>query len=193
MIGPHLIGHELVVGASTAELPVTVLVRRSSRPEYEALKAQWYAALGLEIVHRPQRGADDGGLGEMLTAVRTLRKNRVLALTPDLLRRPGTGVRVRLFGREADLPAGAFFLAVRAGAPLLSSFFWEENGRYWARTDPLELAPTGDRARDVAAVAQEWATRFEQFVRAHPDMWLFWLDRRWRRWLMAAPAGTGTS
>ena len=184
MIGPHLIGHELVTGASTAELPITVLVRRSARSEYEALKTRWYAALGVEVVHRPRRGADDGGLAEMTAAVRVLRKNRILALTPDLLRRPGTGVTVRLFNREAELPAGAFFLAVRTGAPLLCSFFWEEGGRYWARTDRMEITLTGDRDPDVAAVAQEWTTRFERFIRAHPDMWLFWLDKRWRRWLL---------
>jgi lauroyl/myristoyl acyltransferase len=191
MVCPHLIGHEIVAGGSTAELPVTVLVRRSSRPEYEALKMQWYAALGVEVVHRPQRGSDDNGLAEMTAAMRALRKNRVLALTPDLIRRPGTGVPVRLFGRQAELPAGAFFLAVRAGAPLLSTFFWEEGGRYWGRTDgPMEIVSTGDRDRDVAAMAQEWTTRFERFVRAHPDMWLFWLDKRWRRWL-AAPSSVG--
>ncbi len=184
MVSPHLIGHELAVGECTAELPVTVLVRRSSRPEYEALKMRWYAALGLQVVHRPQRGTDDGGLGEMTAAVRVLRKNHVLALTPDLIRRPGTGVTVRLFGQAVDLPAGAFFLAVRTGAPLLSSYFWEEGGRYRGRTDgPIDIVPTGDREGDVAAVAQEWTTRFERFVREHPDMWLFWLDRRWRRWL----------
>ena len=190
MVGPHLIGHELVTGGSTAELPVTVLVRRSSEPAYEALKMRWYAALGVEVVHRPQRGTDDHGLAEMAAAMRALRKNRVLALTPDLIRRPGTGVPVRLFGRRAELPAGAFFLAVRARAPLLCSFFWEENGRYRARTESVEIVASGDRDRDVALVAQEWTTRFERFVRAHPDMWLFWLDKRWRRWL-ATSAGVG--
>lgn len=187
MVSPHLINHELVAGGSTAELPVTVLVRRSSQPGYEALKTGWYRALGVEAIHRPQRGGDDRGLGEMTAAMRALRKNRVLALTPDLLRRPGTGVPVRLFGRRAELPAGAFFLAVRAGAPLLCTFFWEEDGLYRLRTEgPIEIVPSGDRDRDVAAMAQEWTTRFERFVRAHPDMWLFWLDKRWRRWLMGS-------
>ena len=42
---------------------------------------------------------------------------------------------------------------------------------------------------DIAGAAQEWADRFERFVRAHPDMWQFWLDKRWRRWL-ASPAAS---
>jgi lauroyl/myristoyl acyltransferase len=188
MVCPHLIGHELLAGAAAAKLPVTVLVRRSADPRYEALKSRWYAALGLEVVHRPWRSPDDGGLAEMTAAVRALRANRVLALTPDLVRRPGTGVNVRLFGRDVELPAGAFYLAVRVGAPLLCSFFHEERGRYLARTDePMAIEPRGDRDRDVAALAQEWTGRFERFARAHPDMWQFWLDKRWRRWLTAGP------
>jgi lauroyl/myristoyl acyltransferase len=184
MVCPHLVGHELLAGATSAKLPVTFLVRRSPNPEYEALKSRWYAALGVEVVYRPQRGADAGGLTEMRAAVRALRANRVLALTPDLLRRPGTGVRVRLFGRDVDLPGGAFYLAVRVGAPLFCSFFQEEGGHYRAWTDePMAIAVTGDRDRDIAVAAQEWADRFERFVRAHPDMWQFWLDKRWRRWL----------
>jgi lauroyl/myristoyl acyltransferase len=190
MVCPHLIGHELLAGAASAELPVTFLARRSAQPEYAALKAQWYAALGVEVVYRSRRGADAGRLAEMTAAVRTLRSNRVLAVTPDLIRRRGTGVTVQLFGRDADLPIGAFYLAARVGAPLLCSFLWEADGRYWARTDePMEIGTTGDRDRDVQMLAQEWATRFERFVRAHPDMWQFWLDKRWRRWLtQAAPA-----
>lgn len=191
MVCPHLFGHELLAGAASAKFPVTFIVRRSPNPEYEALKSRWYGALGVEVVYRPQRGADAGGLTEMRAAVRALRANRVLALTPDIIRRPGTGVRVRLFGRDVDLPGGAFYLAVRVGAPLFCSFFREEGGRYQAWTDePMAIAVTGDRDRDIAVAAQEWADRFERFVRAHPDMWQFWLDKRWRRWLTsAAPLG----
>jgi lauroyl/myristoyl acyltransferase len=189
MVCPHLIGHELLAGATAAKLPVTFLVRRSPNPEYEALKSRWYAALGVEVVYRPQRGADVGGLTEMRAAIRALRANRVLALTPDLVRRPGTGVRVRLFGRDVDLPGGAFYLAIRVGAPLFCSFFREEGGRYRAWTDePMAIAVTGDRHLDMAVAAQEWADRFERFVRAHPDMWQFWLDKRWRRWLTSLGA-----
>ena len=186
MVCPHLIGHEVVAGASTAALPITVLVRAASEPAYEAIKMQWYAALGVEVVLRPRHRAADQGLTEMTAALRALRLGRVLAVTPDLLRAPGSGVTVRLFGREATLPPGAFFLAVRTGTPLLCSFFWEEGGVYRVRTDePIEIVRTDDRDRDVADVAQAWATRFETFVREHPDMWLFWLDKRWRRWLAA--------
>jgi len=188
LVGPHLIGHEVMIGCAARTLPITVLVRKAPDPDYEALKQRWYAALGVEVVYRPQKGSEFAALGEMTSALRALRKNRVLALTPDLLQKPGTGIPVRLFGRTAELPAGAFFLAVRTGAPLLPSFCHKEAGRYqlWSH-EPLRVKQDVDRDAAVADLAQQWATLFEEFVRAHPEMWQFWLDKRWSAWLDATP------
>jgi KDO2-lipid IV(A) lauroyltransferase len=190
MVCPHLIGHEIMVGTAPQEVPVTVLVRKSPDPEYEAIKQHWYRSLGVEVAYRPQKGSQLQGLAEMTTALRVLRKNRVLGITPDLVQKPGTGVPVTLFGRTVDLPAGAFFLAARTGAPLLPTFFHKEGDRYRLWAHP---ALYGDRSTDrdaaVAELAQRWATLFEEFVRAHPDMWQFWLDKRWFKWLTAPAPG----
>ncbi|HEU4754197.1 MAG TPA: lysophospholipid acyltransferase family protein, partial [Armatimonadota bacterium] len=121
--------------------------------------------------------------GEMTAALRALRKNRVLALTPDLLQKPGRGIPVRLFGRQAELPAGPFFLATRTGAPLLPSFFHREAGRYRLWTHEPLSASGEDHDAAMREMAQRWAALFEAFVREHPDMWQFWLDKRWSAWL----------
>jgi len=182
MVGPHLIGHEIMVGTAATKGSVTVLVRKSPDPEYEALKQRWYQALCLEVAYRPQRGAKNSALTEMTVALRALRKNTVLAITPDLVQQPGTGVPVRLFNREIAIPAGPFFLAVVTGAPLMPSFFHREGGRYHLWTHgQLTVDKTLERDAAVADLAQRWATLFEQFVREHPDMWQFWLDKRWRK------------
>jgi len=184
MVCPHLVGHEIVAGSLTADLPITVLVRKAPDPQYEAVKQRWYRSLGVEVVYRPQKGEQFQGLAEVTSALRVLRRNQVLAMTPDLLQRPGSGVEVDLFGRRAELPAGAFFLAIRAGAPLLPSFFHHREGRYhlWG-SEALEVDPSLERDAAVAELAQQWAKQFEGFVRAHPDMWQFWLDKRWSAWL----------
>lgn len=190
MVCPHLIGHEIMAGTITREVPLTVLVRESPDADYEAIKQRWYTALGLEVVYRPRKGSQFQGLEEMTTALRVLRKNRVLAMTPDLVQRPGSGIPVRFFGRTVELPPGAFFLALRTGAPLLPCFFQVENGRYrlWTHA-PLEPPNTGDRDADVAAIAQAWTDLFEAHLRRHPDMWQFWLDKRWAAWLDTPPVG----
>jgi lauroyl/myristoyl acyltransferase len=184
MVCPHLIGHEIMAGSTTTELPITVLVRKSPDPEYEAIKQRWYAATGVEVVYRPDKNSPLHGLAEMTTALRALRKNRVLAMTPDLLQKPGTGVPVTLFGRTAELPAGPFFLAARTGAPLMPSFFHKEGDSYrlWTH-EPMRLEAGDSLEAAIAEGAQRWAGLFEAFVREHPDMWQFWLDKRWSRWL----------
>jgi lauroyl/myristoyl acyltransferase len=188
MVSPHLVCHEIMAGVSAGTgLPVTALVRKAPDPDYEGIKQRWYAALGVEVVYRPPKGSPTQGLGEMTAALRVLRKNRVLAITPDLIQKPGSGIRVALFGREAELPAGAFFLSARTGAPILPSFFHHEAGRYRLWTHPpLRVDAGSDLNAGISEGAQQWAALFEAFVREHPDMWQFWLDKRWTRWLRNA-------
>ena len=184
LVGGHLILHEIMTAMVTAELPVTALVRKSPDPEYAALKKRWADALGVETVYRPPSDSPVQGLAEMTAAVRALRRNRVLAMSADLLQRPGTGIPVRLFGKDAALPVGPFFLAARLGAPLMPSYFHKQEGRYliWCHEAIRpDLSQELDRA--MAEAAQVWAIQFEEFIRAHPDMWQFWLDKKWTRWL----------
>ncbi len=184
LVAPHMVNHEVMLGLLAQELPVTTLVRKSSDPVYEALKQQWYAGLGVETVYRPPKSGKDQGLGEMAAAVKALKRNRVLALTPDLLQPRRKGIPVSLFGRTAELPPGPFFLSARMGTPLMAIFVGREEGRF--RLDlhgPLVPDPACDRDAAVADLAQQWASHFEAFVRANPDRWQFWLDRSWQRWL----------
>ena len=43
----------------------------------------------------------------------------------------------------------------------------------------------GDRDGAVRAAAQDWCLWFEDKLRANPENWLFWLDKRWSRFLRA--------
>lgn len=184
LAAPHLMGHEILMCGLAEELPVTVLARKSPDPVYQAIKQRWYAALGVEVVYRPPRNAPNAALEEMTAAFRCLRKNRLLALTPDLLQRPGSGIAVRLSGREAELPAGPFFLAVRTGAPLVPVFDYSTRDRFQPHVgEPLRPATTEDRDAAIADLAQQWTAGFEEFLRARPERWQFWLDKSWTRWL----------
>lgn len=182
LVFPHLTGYELGLGTLSEAFPVTVLARAAPDPAYQAEKEAWYRALGLTITWRARRGAKS--LGEVTRFLRVLRDNRILAITPDLLSARGSGVPVRLFGREAELPAGPFFLAYRTGAPLLPAFLHYSERRCHVRVLPAIPVPEGDRDPVVASLGQEWATRFEAWVSERPDTWQFWLDKRWSRWLL---------
>jgi lauroyl/myristoyl acyltransferase len=192
LVCPHLIGHEIMAGGAAAIYPITVIARRAPDPAYEALKARWYQRLGLDVAHRPEVGGELAGMGDVTAALRVLRKNGILAITPDLIQPADTGIPVRFLDRPAHLPAGAFFLAVRTGAAFVPCFFTrEETGagsvyQLWA--EPPLRAPDGlDRDAAVAALAQLWVDRFEEFLREEPSMWQFWLDKRWAAWLREVP------
>lgn len=192
LVGPHLLCHELMAAAIHPLAPVTFIVRHASRPAQERVKQAWYRGLGVDVVYRPQsRGGTGAAMREMAAAVGALRRNRVLALTPDLLQQPGRGVPVSLWGRTVRLPAGAAVLAGRTGAPLLPSYTVPEGDGY--RLVVEAPIPVGDVRRDAAEparVMQEWADRFDRFLRCHPEMWLFWLDKRWGAWLAEPVAQT---
>jgi hypothetical protein len=184
---PHLSGSELLGGSFTRYYPTTLVARRSPDPDYQAAKERWYQALGVGVLWRPRRATHIEGLEEMTRALRVLRKNNLLALTPDLIRSTGTGVPVQLFGRTAELPAGPFFLGARTGSPLLAGFFHYTDNRYHLSLAPPLTTTQEDRDAAIAELAQAWATLFESFIREHPEMWQFWLDKRWSRWLQETP------
>jgi KDO2-lipid IV(A) lauroyltransferase len=187
LVCPHLTGTEIMTSTFAREAPVAILARKAPDAEYEALKQQWYGKLGVEVIHRPPRDAAHGPLVEMTSIVRALKNGRILAITPDLPQKAGKGVPVRLFGRPVSLPAGPFFVANRTGAPLMPSFFHRENGQYHLWTHPPLDVSGPDRDTAISTAAQAWADLFEAVVREHPDMWQFWLDKRWTQWLHETP------
>ena len=42
-------------------------------------------------------------------------------------------------------------------------------------------------AAQIRAGMQQWCSWFEAEVRAKPENWLFWLDKRWTRFLRETP------
>ncbi|WP_291573030.1 hypothetical protein [Bradyrhizobium sp.] len=54
----------------------------------------------------------------------------------------------------------------------------------------FERAPQPDHTdRDTAirTCAQDWCRWFEDKLRANPEIWLFWLDKRWTHFLRKTP------
>lgn len=180
LVGPHLMCHEMVSAMGATDLPIAMVARQSSDPRYQAVKERWYTGLGAELVLAPGKQA-----ARMVTILRVLRKNRVLGITPDLIQKRGKGVPVRFFDRPVNLAPGAFFLAVRTRAAFIPCYTRYEDGIYKAWAEPA-LVPQTDLDTDsaVADLAQRWVTQFEGFLRRHPDMWQFWLDKRWSGWLL---------
>ena len=186
---PHWFGHELVAAMINRRHPLAMLVREAETSERMARKLKWYNALGVEIALRPSRAAS------IRSAVRyldLLKRGKVLAITPDLLAEPGSGVETCLFGRSARLHGGAFALAIAAKAPMIRCYGrWQADSLVVA----FERAPIAldhhERDAAIRAALQDWCKWFEAKLRENPENWLFWLDKRWSQFLRATPRASG--
>jgi KDO2-lipid IV(A) lauroyltransferase len=91
-------------------------------------------------------------------------------------------VFVNFFGIPASTTSGLARIALRTDAAVVPGFlFWDESLRkYRLRFEPpVELLRTGDEEVDVRENTQRFTSVIEDYVRAHPDQWL-WVHKRWK-------------
>jgi KDO2-lipid IV(A) lauroyltransferase len=130
-----------------------------------------------------------------LSGNRSIEKNRAARSILKVLGEGGTvgiladhntvleeGVFVNFFGIPASTTSGLARFALRTGAPVVPGFLvWNEQLRkYRLIFEPaVELARTGSEESDVLENTQRFMRVVEDFVRAHPDQWL-WVHKRWK-------------
>ena len=115
-------------------------------------------------------GGDPSLGAELLNA---LRDGDIVALQGDRPRSGGRTVRVSLFGRPFDLPAGPAALARAASVPLMPVFVFRE-GRLQSRIvirDVIEVERSTDRNGDVSAALEKVAANLEWAIRERPHQW----------------------
>jgi lauroyl/myristoyl acyltransferase len=186
LAAPHCFGHELVAALLNRRHPMAMLVRQAPTSERMTRKLKWYDALSVDIVLRPSHAST---VKDAVACLKVLKAGKLLAITPDLLADPGQGVETCIFGRPARLPGGAFALAIAARAPMIRvSARWQSDSHLTVLFDRVPLAlDARDREAAIQAGVRDWCRWLEQKLRAHPENWLFWLDKRWSRFLRATP------
>ncbi len=186
---PHWAGHELAAAAINLRHPMVILVRQATSAEHQARKLKWYRALGVDIVLRPK------GVSSIKDAVAylgVLKRGKMLAVSPDLLADADRGVEAYIFGRRASLYGGAFALSISAGAPLIRfSMRWQSDSSLVLAFERAPMPHIDDRAAAIRFALQDWCNWFEKQLRANPENWLFWLDKRWSHFLRTVPETRG--
>jgi KDO2-lipid IV(A) lauroyltransferase len=152
----------------------------------------------VNIVMRPM---DNEYLDRMLQSYRTMHGNKVVpkddfvrgllaamragetvGILMDTNMTPPQGVFVDFFGIPACTASGLARIALRTDAAVVPGFtIWDEKlGKYRLRFDPaLELIRTGNLEADIVANTQLFTKVIEDYVRKHPEQWL-WVHRRWK-------------
>jgi len=97
------------------------------------------------------------------------------------------GVFVDFFGLPASTTSGLARIALRTDAAVVPGFLCWDNaaGKYRLQFgSAVELLRTGDEEHDVFANTQRFAKIIEEYVRVHPEQWV-WIHKRWK----TRPAG----
>lgn len=97
------------------------------------------------------------------------------------------GVFVDFFGLAACTTSGLARIALRTDAAVVPGFLcWDESAqKYRLQFGPaVELIRSGNEDQDVHANTQRFTRIIEDYVRAHPEQWV-WIHKRWK----TRPAG----
>jgi KDO2-lipid IV(A) lauroyltransferase len=172
-VAAHLGPWEILgVMAPHLGIRLNTVYRPVKNPHIDRFMRRYRAAHGQTII--PKYGA-------LPTLLRVLRRGGYIALLVDQHARDG-GLWVPFFGRPAATTPAPALLALRTGAPILTSYARRLPGLYRFEMfcdEPIFVRPTGDRAADVRRATVEISRRLEQYVRQSPEQWL-WPHRRWR-------------
>jgi KDO2-lipid IV(A) lauroyltransferase len=92
------------------------------------------------------------------------------------------GVFVNFFGIPASTTSGLARIALRTGASVVPGFLaWDDQrGRYRLRFEPaVEVVRSGNEEADVIENTARFTRIIEDYIRAHPDQWV-WVHKRWK-------------
>lgn len=92
------------------------------------------------------------------------------------------GVFVDFFGVPASTTSGLARIALHTDAAVVPGFLcWDERaGKYRLQFQPaVELVRTGDEHEEIRENTARFTRVIEDYVRAHPEQWL-WVHRRWK-------------
>ena len=164
--------------------PVVMVARTLDNPLLDRLLGRIRARGGTRVL--PRRGAVRGLL-------RALLDRAPVALMIDQHMQDRSAVTVAFFGRPAVTTSVIAALALRTGAPVIPVFALPlPGGRYRLVYEaPVEPPPAGDPDR-IRTYTQRCTDVLEQYVRRHPDLWL-WMHRRWRPGAAAATEETAAA
>jgi Kdo2-lipid IVA lauroyltransferase/acyltransferase len=153
--------------------PLHFLVRPISHPRVDALINDYRCLSGNQPIDKNKSAR---------AILKVLGEGGTVGILSDHNSSLEEGVFVDFFGIPACTTSGLARIALRTDAAVVPGFLsWDESCRkYRLRFEPaVELSRTGDEEADVRENTQRFTRVIEDFVRAHPDQWL-WVHKRWK-------------
>ncbi len=176
LISPHLGTWELG-GLGLADLGYRINVLTFREPDYRVneQREQMRRERGIGVIYVDR---NDSSPLAIIQAVNALRRNELICMIGD---RDGSSntVKVPFFGRLTPLPAGAAYLSLATGAPVIPVFVpLEKSGLYSTLMDePIFFRGThGNNSEAINEGMAKLALVFEGYIRKYPDQWYNFYD-----------------
>ncbi|MFA4854568.1 MAG: lysophospholipid acyltransferase family protein [Candidatus Omnitrophota bacterium] len=130
---------------------------------------------------RNRKGVKVIALGKAIrSCISEVRNNHMVALVGDR-DFTGKGIPVDFFGLPTHFPEGPAALSLMTGAPIVPGFMLRNpDDSFTLRIEKsVEFSPTGDKAKDMAALVAAYKNIFEDYIRKYPEQWYifrrFWV------------------
>jgi KDO2-lipid IV(A) lauroyltransferase len=153
--------------------PLHFLVRPVANPRVDALINSYRCRSGNEPIQKNRSAR---------SILKVLGSGGTVGILADHNTTLEEGVFADFFGIPASTTSGLARIALRTDAAVVPGFLcWDEARRkYRLRFEPaVELVRSEDEESDVAKNTQRFTAAIEEYVRAHPDQWL-WVHKRWK-------------
>jgi Kdo2-lipid IVA lauroyltransferase/acyltransferase len=153
--------------------PLHFLVRPISNPRVDALINDYRCLSGNRPIDKNRSAR---------AILKVLGEGGTVGILSDHNTSLEEGVFVDFFGIPACTTSGLARIALRTDAAVVPGFLlWDESRRkYRLRFEPaVDLSRTDDEEADIRENTQRFTRVIENFVRAHPDQWL-WVHKRWK-------------
>lgn len=175
LVSPHLGNWELGgLGLADLGYPLNILTFREPDEKVNAMRERLRSERGIRFIYVDR---EDVSPLAVVEAVNALRRNEVLAILGD---RDGSSKTMCLdfFGRPANIPVGAAYLALASGAPLIPVFVILEQGGYATiMEEPIFIQGGRGEHDSVIRTAMERVLKvFERYIGLYPDQWYNFFD-----------------
>lgn len=152
--------------------PTTTLVKKQPNAQFTRLLNEYREMAGMEVFAR--------GGSEVIRAAKAMKQKKLLGFLAD---QDGyvNGIPVPFLGQESSAVLGPATFAEKFKAPVVPIFSSRKpNGGHVIDVLPiLRYEDTGHKDVDLYRLTERMIQVTEDFVKAHPDEWL-WFQHRWR-------------
>ena len=151
--------------------PSTTIVKKQPNAQFTRLMNEYREMVGLDVFA--------SGGNEIVSAAKALKKKKLLGFLAD---QDGyiNGLPVPFLGQDSSAVIGPATFAKKFGSPVVPIFASRkpEGGHIVNILPALHYIETGDEDADMYRLTEECVRVTEDFIRQHPDEWL-WFQHRW--------------